>query len=111
MAYTVGSKGQVVIDKELRDQLGVGPGWLTIQRRVGDRIEIRFIPPEHERSLFGSLAPFIKRAPPVAGDEEMDEAVGRGITREWQETEGRNSGEGEQQARDDPGANGQGDQR
>ena len=32
MAYMVGIKGQVVIAKEIRDRLGIEPGWLTLQR-------------------------------------------------------------------------------
>jgi bifunctional DNA-binding transcriptional regulator/antitoxin component of YhaV-PrlF toxin-antitoxin module len=56
MAYLVGSKGQVVIAKEIRDRLGVKPGWVALQRLVGDRVEIYFLPPEHNRSLKGSLS-------------------------------------------------------
>jgi AbrB family looped-hinge helix DNA binding protein len=53
----VGAKGQVVIDKRLRDKLGIGPGWIVVQAVVGDHIEMRFFPPEHNRSLLGILAP------------------------------------------------------
>jgi bifunctional DNA-binding transcriptional regulator/antitoxin component of YhaV-PrlF toxin-antitoxin module len=56
MANRVGPKGQVVIEKELRDQLGVQPGWVALQRLVGDRVEISFVPPAHNRSLLGALA-------------------------------------------------------
>jgi len=55
MSYRVGSKGQVVIDKRIRDELGVEPGSLAIQQRVGDHVEIAFLPPEHARSLRGAL--------------------------------------------------------
>ena len=34
MSYKVGAKGQVVISKELRDRLGVKPGWTVVQRLV-----------------------------------------------------------------------------
>jgi AbrB family looped-hinge helix DNA binding protein len=54
--HTVGPKGQVVIEKEIRDELGVGPGWLTIQRLVDGHVEIYFVPPEHNRSLKGVLS-------------------------------------------------------
>ena len=65
MANKVGGKGQVVIDKEIRDRLGIGPGWLAIQRLVDDHVEIYFVTPEHNRSLAGSLAPYTKmRIPP-----------------------------------------------
>ena len=56
MAYVVGPKGQVVIAKEIRDRLGVEPGWLALQRVVGDHVEVHFLPPEHRKSLKGSLA-------------------------------------------------------
>ena len=60
MPNIVGTKGQVVIAKEIRDKLGIGPGWITIQRAVDDHVEIVFLPPEHRQSLKGSLAPHIK---------------------------------------------------
>ncbi len=59
MPYLVGAKGQIVIAKEIRDRLGVGPGWRALQRLVGDHLEVSFVPPEHEESLKGSLAPHI----------------------------------------------------
>lgn len=71
MATKVGPKGQVVIDKEIRDHLGVGTGWLALQRLVGDHVEVYFLPPAHRRSLLGSLADYIKA--PV-GPEEWDMA-------------------------------------
>ncbi len=55
MPTTVGTKGQVVIEKAIRDRLGVRPGAMAIQTLIGDRVEIRFIPPAHDRSLFGVL--------------------------------------------------------
>ena len=60
MTYLVGTKGQVVIAKEIREQLGVKPGWVALQRLVGDRVEIYFLPPEHQENLKGSLAGYIQ---------------------------------------------------
>jgi AbrB family looped-hinge helix DNA binding protein len=54
--HVVGQKGQVVIQKEIRDKLSIEPGWLTIQRLVDGHVEIYFVPPEHNRSLKGILA-------------------------------------------------------
>jgi AbrB family looped-hinge helix DNA binding protein len=56
--YKVGTKGQVVIDKRLRDRLGIGPGWLVVQTVVDGHIEMRFFAPEHNESLYGTLAPY-----------------------------------------------------
>lgn len=60
MAYVVGPKGQVVVAKEIRERLGVKPGWIALQRLVNDHVEVYFLPPEHRRSLKGSLAKHVK---------------------------------------------------
>lgn len=60
MAHTVGPKGQIVIAKEIRDRLGVGPGWVALERLVDDHVEVYFVPPEHRKSLKGSLAKHVK---------------------------------------------------
>ena len=64
MTYFVGAKGQVVIAKEIRERLGVKPGWVALQRLVDDRVEIYFLPPEHHETLKGSLASYIKASTP-----------------------------------------------
>ena len=68
MAHVVGHKGQVVIAKEIRDSLGIAPGWVALQRIVDDHVEIRFLPPEHRESLKGSLAPYITRHFPSSAE-------------------------------------------
>jgi len=65
MPVRVGAKGQVVIEKEIREALGVEPGALAVQRVVGDHVEIRFLPPEHERSLRGRLKAQARRKVPA----------------------------------------------
>ena len=65
MPNVVGQKGQVVISKEIRDKLGVEPGWWALQSIVDGHLEIHFMPPEHNRSLLGCLKEFI---PPGAGE-------------------------------------------
>lgn len=60
MTYSVGLKGQIVIAKEIRDRLGVAPGWVALQRLVGNHVEVYFLPPAHRKSLKGSLARHIK---------------------------------------------------
>jgi AbrB family looped-hinge helix DNA binding protein len=55
VTYSVGPKGQVVIAKEIRERLGIGPGWRVVQRLVGDHVELHFLPPPHKASLKGLL--------------------------------------------------------
>lgn len=88
MAHVVGSKGQVVISKEIRDRLGVEPGWMALQRLVGDHVEVYFVPPQHRKSLKGSLAAHLKvRIPP---GEEWDKARGSA----WNKAAGEKVGGG-----------------
>ena len=72
MASKVGPKGQVVIEKDIRDRLGIGPGWLALQRVEEGHVVIDFVPPEHNRSLAGILAPHVKRH--ITSEAEWDEA-------------------------------------
>lgn len=72
MAYVVGQKGQVVISKEIRQRLGVQPGWTALQSLVNDHIEVYFLPPEHRKSLKGSLAAHTKVR--IGVGKEWDEA-------------------------------------
>lgn len=69
-AYHVGQKGQIVIAKEIRDRLGVKPGWTALQRVVDGHLEVHFMPPPHRRSLKGVLAPYIKNR---IGDRDWNE--------------------------------------
>mgnify|MGYP001059022956 FL=1 len=55
MATVVGQKGQVVIEKRIRDALGIQPGDTAVERVVGDRVEIQFFRGEHAASLRGVL--------------------------------------------------------
>ena len=59
MPNVVGQKGQVVISKKIRDELGVEPGSMTVQIVVNGHLEIHFFPPEHNRSLMGCLKDYI----------------------------------------------------
>jgi AbrB family looped-hinge helix DNA binding protein len=77
MTTTVGTKGQVVINKEIRDRLGIGPKWLALQRLVGDHVEIYFVPPEHDKSLMGCLSKYTKVR--IETEEELDKARERAM--------------------------------
>lgn len=78
MPTVVGPKGQVVIEKGIRDRLGVRPGALAIQRLAGNHVEVYFLPPPHRRSLRGALAGQIRRSVPAEAWEEAREQAWRG---------------------------------
>jgi bifunctional DNA-binding transcriptional regulator/antitoxin component of YhaV-PrlF toxin-antitoxin module len=75
----VGTKGQVTIEKEIRNALGVGPGWRAIQRLEGKRVVIEFLPPKHRQSLAGILTDATTVRAPT---EEELQAV---VEQAWQE--------------------------
>ena len=77
MPTVVGPKGQVVIEKNIRERLGIKPGAIAVQSVVGERVEIRFIPPAHAESLFGVLAPYVR-------GRMKDEDWGRTKRRAWE---------------------------
>lgn len=86
MTHRVGTKGQLVIEKQIRDELGIEPGSLAIQERVGDHLVVRFYPPEHDRSLFGILAEGVRRWPaPDQTWEEITEEAWTEAAREQEE--------------------------
>jgi bifunctional DNA-binding transcriptional regulator/antitoxin component of YhaV-PrlF toxin-antitoxin module len=75
----VGTKGQVTIEKEIRDALGVKPGWRAMQRLENGRVVIEFLPPRHRRSLAGILTNGTSvRAP-------TEEELQAGIEQAWEE--------------------------
>jgi bifunctional DNA-binding transcriptional regulator/antitoxin component of YhaV-PrlF toxin-antitoxin module len=66
----VGTKCQVVIGRDARRRLGIGPDWVAIETVVGDRLELRFLPPEHDRSLAGRLGRYAGAGAPEPAEEE-----------------------------------------
>jgi bifunctional DNA-binding transcriptional regulator/antitoxin component of YhaV-PrlF toxin-antitoxin module len=62
-------KGQVVISKEIREQLGIEPGWEALGRVVGDEVVLRFVPPEHRRSLRDVSTPTLAGWHSALGEE------------------------------------------
>jgi bifunctional DNA-binding transcriptional regulator/antitoxin component of YhaV-PrlF toxin-antitoxin module len=75
MSTTVGTKGQVTIVKQIREALGVKPGWRAIQRRVGNQVMISFRPPKHRESLLGILSD--QNGPRIGSNDEFQAAVQR----------------------------------
>ncbi len=95
MASIVGTKGQVVIDKAIRDQLGISPGWRAYQTLEEGHVKIYFRPPPHSRSLLGILR---KHIPPEAAERltqtswsEIEEEGWKGIAEERDESLGISS--------------------
>ena len=66
MTSTVGERGQVTIEKAIREELGVYAGDVAVQRVEGRRVVIEFVPAPHRRSLAGVLRDKVR---PVADDE------------------------------------------
>lgn len=73
MSGTVGSKGQVVIEKSIRNRLGIEQGTHTIQKVVDDHVEIYFLPNRGKGSLQGILAHHIKAK--YSTEEELRNAI------------------------------------
>ena len=64
MPSRVGERGQVTIEKAIREQLGVYAGDQAVQRVEDGRVVIEFVPAPHRRSLLGSLADRVTHTPP-----------------------------------------------
>ena len=101
MSAVVGIKGQVVIDKAIRDRLGISPGWRAYQTLDEGYVKIYFRPPPHSRSLLGILREHIT---PDGADRltrmswaEIEEEGWKGIVEERDERVGISSNEPLQQ--------------
>ncbi|AYO76279.1 MULTISPECIES: AbrB/MazE/SpoVT family DNA-binding domain-containing protein [Sphingobium] len=75
---TLSAKGQVVIPKDVRDQLGLAPGQVLDVVPMGGGVLLK---PQHKKSgrsfdeiMIGVRARYQHQGPPVSV-EEMDEAV------------------------------------
>ena len=69
MSSRVGERGQITIEKAIREELGIYAGDEAVQRVEGGRIVIEVVPGRHRRSLAGSLKGKIRRRP---GDESWE---------------------------------------
>jgi AbrB family looped-hinge helix DNA binding protein len=63
MTSRVGDRGQITIEKAIRDELAIYSGDETVQRIQDGRIVIEVIPGRHRRSLAGSLRDKVGRTP------------------------------------------------
>jgi AbrB family looped-hinge helix DNA binding protein len=69
MASRVGERGQITIEKSIREELAIYAGDEAVQRIEDGRIVIELVPGRHRRSLAGSLGDKLGRQPP---DEDWD---------------------------------------
>ena len=63
MSSKVGERGQVTIEKAIREELGVYAGDQAVQHVEDGRVVIEFVPAPHRRSLAGSLREKVERRP------------------------------------------------
>lgn len=63
MSSRVGDRGQITIEKAIREELAIYAGDETVQRVEGGRIVIEVIPGRHRRSLAGALRGKTTRKP------------------------------------------------
>jgi len=59
----VGERGQITLEKAIREELGVFPGDGAVQRIEDGRVVIEFVPGRHNRSLAGSLKDRVRKQP------------------------------------------------
>jgi len=64
MTSRVGERGQITIEKAIREKLAIYAGDETVQRIEVGRIVIDVIPGRHRRSLAGTLRAKTGRTPP-----------------------------------------------
>ena len=74
--FTVGTKGQVTLGKDLMRHLGVRPGGnVIVEKLLGGRVEIKAAPPTGDISdAFG----FLKKSSPSLSAEDINKLAARG---------------------------------
>lgn len=74
MSGRVGAEGNIVIEKSIRDRLGVEPGWETIQLLRGGHVEVHFLPPVRPGASAGILGPASDESP-LQDDESLHATI------------------------------------
>ena len=64
MGSRVGERGQITIEKSIREELGIHAGDEAVQRIEDGRVVVEIVPARHRRSLAGILAGAATRHPP-----------------------------------------------
>lgn len=63
MPSRVGERGQITVEKAIREELGVYAGDQAVQWVEDGRMVVEFVPAPHRRSLAGSLTDRVTRRP------------------------------------------------
>lgn len=63
MVSRVGERGQITLEKAIREELGVYAGDGAVQRIENGRVVIDFVPAPHKRSLAGALKDKVRKRP------------------------------------------------
>lgn len=80
MANVVGERFQITIDKKIREDLGIRPGDMAVEKVEGGRLVVYFLPKPHRDSLLGILKqPGIK---PITDWRAVKEAAWAGRSAE-----------------------------
>lgn len=82
----VGDRGQITIEKAIRERLGLKPKDVAVQEIVGGQVVVYFLPAPHRRSLRGILKPRPRK--PIRGWRQAQEAIQEAVAREFQGREG-----------------------
>ena len=77
MVSRVGERGQITIEKAIREELSIYAGDETIQRVEEGRIVIDVVPGRHRRSLAGALRGKVGRTPTDEDWESLRDAAWR----------------------------------
>lgn len=63
MASRVGERGQITIERAIREELGIYAGDEAVQRVEDGRLIVEIVPGRHRRSLAGALRDRVTRRP------------------------------------------------
>ena len=80
MSSRVGERGQITIERAIREELGIYAGDEAVQRVEDGRLIVEIVPGRHRRSLAGTLRAHVTRRPvdeswpaiSVAADDAAD---------------------------------------
>ena len=75
MTSRVGERGQITIEKAIREELGIYAGDETVQRVEHGQIVIEIVPGRHRRSLAGVLRDKVGRTPSDESWEALRDAA------------------------------------